>query len=174
VEARAMDVLSPKQQFLEQYEQEHAITARVLKAFPKDKTELRPHPSCRTAKELAWVFWSERMLGQVVYNDKFGEMAASGDGPPPPPESWDEVLQAIAKAHKELGDLVRAASDEDLTKPVKFFTGPGKIEGIPRIQFLWFLLMDEIHHRGQFSIYLRCADAKVPSIYGPSKDEPWM
>lgn len=42
------------------------------------------------------------------------------------------------------------------------------------MDLLWFLLFDEIHHRGQFSIYLRMADGKVPSIYGPSADEPWM
>ena len=28
--------------------------------------------------------------------------------------------------------------------------------------------------RGQFSVYLRMAGGKVPSIYGPSADEPWM
>jgi hypothetical protein len=27
---------------------------------------------------------------------------------------------------------------------------------------------------GQFSICLRVADGKVPSIYGPTADEPWM
>ena len=42
-----------------------------------------------------------------------------------------------------------------------------------RLDVLWFLLNDQIHHRGQFSVYLRMAGAKVPSIYGPSKDEPW-
>ncbi|MBI1806965.1 MAG: hypothetical protein HYR76_07940, partial [Ignavibacteria bacterium] len=31
-----------------------------------------------------------------------------------------------------------------------------------------------VHHRGQLSVYLRIVDAKVPSIYGPSADEPWM
>ncbi len=41
-------------------------------------------------------------------------------------------------------------------------------------KFLWMLLCDQIHHRGQFSIYLRMAGGKVPSIYGPTADEPWM
>ena len=45
---------------------------------------------------------------------------------------------------------------------------------VPKMQFLWMLLSDQIHHRGQLSVYLRMADAKVPSIYGPSLDEPWM
>ena len=28
-----------------------------------------------------------------------------------------------------------------------------------------------VHHRGQLSVYLRLAGAKVPWIYGPSGDE---
>ena len=28
------------------------------------------------------------------------------------------------------------------------------------------------HHRGQLTVYLRLNEAHVPSIYGPSADEP--
>ena len=28
------------------------------------------------------------------------------------------------------------------------------------------------HHRGQLSVYLRLAGGRVPSIYGPSADDP--
>jgi len=35
------------------------------------------------------------------------------------------------------------------------------------------MLDDQIHHRGQLSVYVRMAGGKVPSIYGPSADEPW-
>jgi len=33
-------------------------------------------------------------------------------------------------------------------------------------------LLDDIHHCGQFTIYSRMAGARVPQIYGPSRDEP--
>jgi len=33
---------------------------------------------------------------------------------------------------------------------------------------LWVELLDPIHHRGQVSVYLRLAGAKLPSIYGPT------
>jgi uncharacterized damage-inducible protein DinB len=32
--------------------------------------------------------------------------------------------------------------------------------------------MDQVHDRGQLTIYLRQAVGKVPSIYGPSDDQP--
>jgi uncharacterized damage-inducible protein DinB len=30
-----------------------------------------------------------------------------------------------------------------------------------------------IHHRGQFSVYLRLLNIPVPGSYGPSADEPF-
>jgi uncharacterized damage-inducible protein DinB len=38
----------------------------------------------------------------------------------------------------------------------------------------WLAVMDAVHHRGQMSVYIRLAGGKVPSIYGPTADEPWM
>jgi uncharacterized damage-inducible protein DinB len=37
---------------------------------------------------------------------------------------------------------------------------------------LWTMLMDSVRHSGQFSVYLRTVGGKLPSIYGPSADEP--
>jgi uncharacterized damage-inducible protein DinB len=47
------------------------------------------------------------------------------------------------------------------------------MEQVPVSDILWIMLMDSIHHRGQLSVYVRMAGGKVPSIYGPSADEPW-
>jgi uncharacterized damage-inducible protein DinB len=38
--------------------------------------------------------------------------------------------------------------------------------------YLNLSLKHSVHHRGQLSAYLRPMGAKVPSIYGPSADEP--
>jgi uncharacterized damage-inducible protein DinB len=165
--------VTPKQQFLDVYEEEHARTMRVLRAYPADKAELRPHAMCKTARELAWIFAVERRLGTMGFNNAFASGMPSG-GPPAAPGSWDAVLAAIEQAHKEFADLVRATPDEKLNETVKFFTGPKQLGDVRRMDFLWFLVHDQIHHRGQLSIYLRMAGGKVPSIYGPSADEPWM
>jgi uncharacterized damage-inducible protein DinB len=42
---------------------------------------------------------------------------------------------------------------------------------VPLIDFLWMILHDQIHHRGQMTVYSRIAGGTVPSIYGPSADE---
>jgi uncharacterized damage-inducible protein DinB len=164
---------SPKAQFLEAYEREHATTMKVLGAYPTNQLGLKPSEKSKTAHELAFVFALERGLGEMVFNNAF----ASGPPPmsmPQAPESWDAVLGAVEQSHHKFGDLIRATPDEKLFESVKFFTGPKTLSDVSRLDFLWFLLCDEIHHRGQFSVYLRMAGGKVPSIYGPSADEPWM
>jgi uncharacterized damage-inducible protein DinB len=164
---------SPKQQFLDAYEREHAITMKVLRAFPREHAELRPHPRLKTARELAWVFVLERGLGKAGLSNVFASRGPTGT-PPAAPESWDEVLTAIEGAHADFRETFSSYCDEDLMMPIKFFGGPQTLMDIPRLDFAWFLLADQIHHRGQMSIYLRMADGKVPSIYGPSGDEPWF
>jgi len=168
-----MQMPTPKEQFLDSYENEHATTMRVLRAYPEDKLDLKPHAMCKSARELAWVFFNERGLGTKVFNKKFAEIATSGPMPSAP-ESWGELLAALEKAHKDFGDLVRSTSDDGMLENVTFFTGPKQTGEMTRLRLVWFLLMDQIHHRGQFSIYLRMAGGKVPSIYGPTADEPWM
>jgi uncharacterized damage-inducible protein DinB len=162
-----------KQQFLDAFEAEHARTMRVLNAFPPDQTEIRPHPKLKTARELAFIFAVECGLGTHVLNNVF----ASNSPPspmPPAPSSWTDVLGAIEQTHQEFAKFIREMPDEKLGETVKFFTGPKQLGDFRRMEVLWFLLHDQIHHRGQLSVYLRMADGKVPSIYGPSGDEPWM
>jgi len=166
-------IASSKEQFLNAYEREHATTMRVLRAFPPDQIELRPHAKCKTARELAWVFVAERGLGKLIMENAFAKGMPPGEMPKPPAE-WSSVLGAIEAAHKDFGDMIRAMPEEKLAESVRFFVAPKTLGDMSRMDVAWFLLHDEIHHRGQFSIYLRMADAKVPSIYGPTADEPWM
>jgi len=53
-------------------------------------------------------------------------------------------------------------------------TGPRQFGDVSKLFLCTLMLNDSIHHRGQMSVYLRMSGAKVPSIYGPSRDEPWM
>lgn len=163
---------SPKQQFLDAYDREHARTLRVLRAFPADQADLRPNPKCRSAREIAWTFVLERGLGTRVLNDEFATRPPAGK-PPQPPAAWDDLVSAFEKAHADYREVVRHYSDTELAQTVKFFTGPKTMGDWRRLDFAWFLLHDEIHHRGQLSVYVRAAGGKVPSIYGPSGDEPW-
>jgi hypothetical protein len=161
--------MSEKQAFLDAWGRESATTLKVLRAFPEGKTDLKPHASCRSAKELAWTFVFEGIGGS---QGVFGELKW-----PPPlpqmPDTWHGMVGEVDRAFKIMADEVKKAGEPQLDTTIKFPTGPGKVGDLRRLDFLWFLLNDMIHHRGQFSVYLRMAGGKVPAIYGPSADEKW-
>lgn len=162
--------MSEKQRFMSALEKEFPTTLKVLKAFPATKADFKPHRKCRSAKELAWTFVLEQgaLRGALAGGIDFKAMGT------PAPATLQEVIATYEKVHRDNVEALKKASDADLNQTVKFPTGPGQMGDWRRMDFLWFLLMDCIHHRGQFSVYLRMADGKVPSIYGPSADEPWM
>ena len=162
---------SPKEQFLDAYEKEHGKTMRVLRAYPKDQLELRPHPKSKTARELAWMFVLEQGAVEKALTSGFDWSKPPSF--PPAPESFDAILGALEQGQKRTVEILRGLRDDQFFESVKFFTGPKTISDMPKLQFLWTMLCDQIHHRGQFSVYLRMADGKVPAIYGPSLDEPW-
>lgn len=156
--------------FLAAYEREHATTRKVLRAFPDAKAEFRPHERSNTALQLAWTL----VIGERLMSLTLRGESVLGSGFPPPPNSWSKVLDAFDTQHTELLPLVRDASEADLNGTVKFFVGPNEMGDIPTLDFLRFMLSDQVHHRGQLSVYLRMVGGKVPSIYGPSADEPWF
>ncbi len=156
-----------KQALINTFKKETATTLKVLRAYPADQAELQPHPDCRTARELAWTLTLDLILGAVALR---GELDLS-KGFPPAPATLNDVIGAFEKSVK---DLIGEIDASDLSGTVNFFVAPKTMGDIPEPDFLWFLLHDHIHHRGQLSVYLRMAGGKVPSIYGPTKDEPWF
>jgi uncharacterized damage-inducible protein DinB len=161
--------MTEKEMFIKTWDNESTTTAKVLKAYPQDKLNLKPSEKSRTARDLAWtIVTGEMLIGQVLDGKiNFGSA-------PPPPATMKEIIQAYEKAHGDLLNRVKKMADKDMATTLKFFTAPKQMGDVPRSNLLWFILMDSIHHRGQFSVYLRMAGATVPSIYGPTADESWM
>ena len=161
--------MTEKEQFLSRLEKELPTTMRVLKAYPAAKADLKPHGKCKSARELAWLFVTEQKASEQALDGgiEFGKMAKA-------PETLPEVISAYEKSSQSFVERIRKTPDAELNKTVKFFVAPKQMGDLRKMDVLWYMLMDSVHHRGQFSIYLRMADGKVPSIYGPSADEPWM
>jgi hypothetical protein len=173
VTATAQHASTEKAQFLDTFERECQTTLRVLRAYPTGMENLQPHPRCRNAVGLAWIFVGEMGMLQTALTTGFDWSRPPES--PPAPKSMEEVIASFDHLYKQVLDVVRGTTEADLrSETVQFPAGPGKMATLTRMQFLWFVLSDQIHHRGQFSIYLRMAGGKLPSIYGPTADEPWM
>lgn len=155
--------------FLGTYLREHATTLKVLRALPTTQTEFRPHDRSKNARELAFTFVVEETLMLKALRR---EPVLAG-GFPQAPDTFDAVLDAFTSTHDEIVAQLSDPSNANLDGTSTFFTGPKQTGEFANSELLTFLLMDQVHHRGQFSVYVRMAGGKVPSIYGPSADEPW-
>lgn len=163
--------MTEKDMFVNTLEQEHQTTLKVLKAFPEGKDEFRPAEKTRSARELAWVFVQEK---KVLESALQGPIDFSIPSTPPPSTPVSEIIKIYEQTHGNLLAKLKAAPEAELQKTVAVPVGPKQMGEARRLQFGWMMLMDSVHHRGQLSIYLRLLGAKVPSIYGPTADEPWM
>lgn len=166
----ATGAMSEKDMFLRVFQHECDTTLKLLKAFPAGQADFKPHDRSRSAKDLAWTFVIEQGLAE-------GALKGTVDFSQPmpkPPANFSEVVSAFERSCHETTEKVAKAGDNELNKTMPFPVGPGKMGDMRRVDVLWTALMDQVHHRGQFSVYLRMAGGKVPSIYGPSADEPWM
>jgi len=161
--------MTEKEVFLDRWDQEFQTTLKILKAYPKEKSDLKPTERSQSAKDLAWAF----VLGQNVVEQAIkGEL--NFEALPKAPATLDEIIGIYQRSHENVVAKLRALTDLDLEKTMKFFIGPKQMGDVRKGDIFWLFLMDNVHHRGQLSVYLRMSGAKVPSIYGPSGDEPWM
>jgi hypothetical protein len=162
--------MTEKEMFMNTWQQEFDRTIKVLRQMPAEKADFKPAvDKARSAKELATVFVAE--LGVV---DGLVKGTVDFSGPVPSFGTYGDLLKAYENKHKEVVAKVQGMSEGDWNSKVAAPVGPKQMADVRRADVLWMLLHDSIHHRGQFSVYLRLVGAKVPSIYGPSGDEPWM
>jgi uncharacterized damage-inducible protein DinB len=160
---------SPRQVFLDALDREHKTTLKLMRAFPADQGEFRPHERSSSAKRLMWTFAVEQ---NILLNALRGTLKMPPNFPPEP-ETVEAAIADFERAVATLLDELKKSPDSIVFGTAPFFAGPGKIADYQLLDLMWFLLMDQIHHRGQLSVYTRMAGGKVPSIYGPSADEPW-
>lgn len=151
------------------WKQEAATTAKIMRAYPQDKLDIQPNPKSKDAKGLLWIFVGELAIGEMAIagNIEFGK---GGEAP----DSVDEIVSIFEAKASSVIEKASQLTEEDLQKTVKFPVAPGTMGDVPLLDMFWILIHDMIHHRGQLSVYIRLADAKLPSIYGPTADEPWF
>ena len=142
---------------------EFATTMKVLRAYPEDKLDIKPAEKSRTPRELIVTFIREEYVCRGAMR---GDLRRS-DTPESMPDGLSDMLEMLNQIHNEVQEMIAQAGDQELNRIIDFYGYQ-----IRAIDALWAELHDQIHHRGQFSVYLRLAGAKVPSIYGPTADEP--
>jgi uncharacterized damage-inducible protein DinB len=153
--------MDEKALFTKFWTQESKTTRNVLARIPEG-SDYRPDPKSRTAREIAWqIVCEEKMIIEALEGGT-AEWDAS-----PPPATMREVLAAYEAQSAAMPERWRAIPAERWDGTIGFFGGQH-----PASAMAWSFLFDIVHHRGQISTYLRPMGSTVPSIYGPSADEP--
>ena len=150
--------------FLARRKAEKEIFLRVIRALPEGKLDYKPHEKSPSALQI---------VGTLIAEHASCASLASTGRAQFIPESFNTVAEAAAAFEKNWDDLdrkVAAMDPEGWGKNGQFFSGGKMVSEQPVGGFLWFILFDAIHHRGQLSAYIRPMGGKVPAIYGLSGD----
>lgn len=159
-------VLGYRAMMLDGFAREAECTKKVIAAVPDAKSDYRPDPHARTAKELAWHIANS----DIQFLDGIADLKFSMEVPENKPQTSAEVVAWYDQNIKRGVARVQAMTAEQLMTPIDFYG----VFNLPAAFYLGFLNNHSIHHRGELTTYLRPMGSKVPSIYGGSYDEPFM
>jgi uncharacterized damage-inducible protein DinB len=143
---------------------EKDVFLRVIRAVPDGRLDYKPHEKSPSAAQILTTIVTEHASCASLVETGRAEFK---------PTTVNSLAEAVAAFEKNWDDLERQVSamdDAAWEKKGQFFSGGKMVSEQPIGGFLWFILFDAIHHRGQLSAYIRPMGGKVPAIYGPSGD----
>lgn len=164
-----MNLIDP---ILAELSHEGATTRRLLERLPQDRLGWQPHQKSMTLGRLAThIAEIPGWVGSIVEKDEF-DVGASGYVPPTV-GSVAEVLAMFDKNVATATDTLKRQSNDRLLAKWQLKKNGKLVVEMPRLGMVRSFLMNHlIHHRGQLSVYLRLQNVPLPSIYGPTADEP--
>jgi uncharacterized damage-inducible protein DinB len=159
--------MNTREYFVQCFKSEKPRFVRVLQAVPADKAGHKPHERSSSAGDIAWLIASE--WGDACELMDKGEVNYV---PRPAPAKVSDSIAAFEQNADGLEKRLSKLDDAAWNRNARFLMDGNVAWEAPLGDMLYGFLFDAIHHRGQLSSYLRPMGAKVPSIYGPSADDP--
>lgn len=159
--------MDQKALFLRFWEKEAPPTRKVISRIPQARSDYRADPKARTARDIAWLMVREEIVlveGMEKGVIDWVEL--------PTPATVQEILDTYDRRHDELTRRLHALDAAKWERRVPFTYQGQEVMSETGYDNAWITLFDQVHHRGQLSTYLRPMGSTVPSIYGPSADEP--
>ena len=154
-----------------EFENETQTTRKHLARLSDDKLDWRPHEKSFTARGLA-----SHIVGLISLGDSVIQTDELDFDPtafkPYQATSVVDLLKTFDDNVANCKQALAAADDESMAQSWRFkIMGQLRFEKPKAVAFRDFSLNHMIHHRGQFSVYLRLLNVPVPGSYGPTADE---
>lgn len=157
---------------LPEYDQEMATTRKLLERVPDDRLDWQPHTKSMSLGRLAGHLADVPALGSLILHRESFDIAA-GAGSGDKPSTRQAIVDLFDANVRNTRAAIESADNEALMQPWTLQKGDHVVFTLPRLAVLRAMVLSHsIHHRGQLSVYLRLNDVPVPSVYGPSADEP--
>jgi uncharacterized damage-inducible protein DinB len=137
---------------------------------PDEKGAWKPHEKSFSLEHLAQlVSWMPGWIGQTLRETSL-DLAAGGG-------YTSETTATLLKGFDENVASSRAAienvPEDDWQVTWTLRHGDNELLSSPRWKVVRMHMSHLAHHRAQLGVYLRLLDVPVPSMYGPTADEPW-
>jgi len=156
---------------IREFKNEAQTTRKHLERLPSDKLDWRPHEKSFTAGGLAshiveCVSWADSIFNL----DELDVDLATYK--PYQATSAADLLKTFDDKVASCKQVLEGVDEETMMQPWRLkMMGQLMLEKPRADVFRDFTLSHLIHHRGQFSLYLRLLNVPVPGSYGPSADE---
>ena len=162
--------MTTAEMLLPEFDQEMATTRRLLERVPGEKGTWKPHEKSFSLGHLAQLVSS--MPGWIT-NTLTKDSLDLASSPGYSYEKTESLLESFDKNVREAREAIESSTDSDFGQPWSLKMGEKVLMTLPRGATTRQHINHLVHHRGQLSVYLRLLDVAIPSIYGPTADEPW-
>jgi uncharacterized damage-inducible protein DinB len=164
-----------KDALLPEFDHETGATRRLIERVPDADLGWRPHEKSYTMGQLAeHIAGIPRWVALTCNHAAIDiDTVAEADRRPQQPESTASIIATLDASVAEARRALAEQTDGALMAPWTFRQGGREIFTMPRASVLRSFIMNHmIHHRGQLTVYLRLRNVPLPSLYGPTADEP--
>jgi uncharacterized damage-inducible protein DinB len=171
--ARREETMSIAEPLVAEIEHEARTTRRLLERLPEQHFGWKPHAKSMTLERLAGhIAEIPGWISTIVEKDEF-DVATGGGHTPPVHKTRAEIIQLFDANVAKITEVLKRQTDQRMMAPWRLKKGGQVIFELPRAGMIRAMGMNHVvHHRGQLSVYLRLRDVPLPSIYGPTADEP--
>lgn len=155
-------------------DREKVGTRRALERVPEGQNDWKPHPKSMPLGYLAvLVAIMPRWIESMVMNDDL-DLASPGQFSTRPVDSTSELVRVFDEAVAAgRAALVGTTDERLLTTRWRLLMKGHELSNETRYEAVRVGGLNHLyHHRAQLTTYLRLNEKPVPSLYGPSADEP--
>ncbi len=148
------------------------LTRKLLDRVPDGQFDWKPHPTSVTLGRLAEHLAEMPLWTTMTMTQSALEMTTQRPPDYQRPATREAVLAMFDTNLKAGRANLTGKTDPEFMAPWTLKAGGKEVFTMPKAAVMRnFVLNHMVHHRGQFSVYLRMLGVPVPSIYGPSGDE---